>query len=242
MLNPADIESIDVLKDASATAICGSRGANGVIIVTTKSGLIGTAQINLAMNAGVSNITQASRFKMLNAQEYVQFHTEQNGGTTPEWISSVWDGSTDTDWQDELYETAPFHSWSLSAHGGTEKVSYLLSSSYTQESGVIPGEGFNKIGARVKLDYRPNNRITFGLNVAPSVSKVTKSSQPSEDGSDWRSAWAQAIYCHPLSRSLIPKVNMPSAVMCQAIFQLGTPCRPSTSSSARMICLGCWVE
>ncbi|MYF41217.1 MAG: TonB-dependent receptor [Rhodothermaceae bacterium] len=198
MLNPADIESIDVLKDASATAIYGSRGANGVIIVTTKSGLIGTAQINLAMNAGVSNITQASRFKMLNAQEYVQFHTEQNGGTTPEWISSVWDGSTDTDWQDELYETAPFHSWSLSAHGGTEKVSYLLSSSYTQESGVIPGEGFNKIGARVKLDYRPNNRVTFGLNVAPSVSKITKSSRPSEDGSDWRSAWAQAILLPPI--------------------------------------------
>ena len=198
MLNPADIESIDVLKDASATAIYGSRGANGVIIVTTKSGLIGTAQINLAMNAGVSNITQASRFKMLNAQEYVQFHTEKNGGTTPEWISSVWDGSTDTDWQDELYETAPFHSWSLSAHGGTEKVSYLLSSSYTQESGVIPGEGFNKIGARVKLDYRPNNRVTFGLNVAPSVSKITKSSRPSEDGSDWRSAWAQAILLPPI--------------------------------------------
>ncbi|MXW83291.1 MAG: TonB-dependent receptor [Rhodothermaceae bacterium] len=198
MLNPADIESIDVLKDASATAIYGSRGANGVIIVTTKSGLIGTAQINLAMNAGVSNITQASRFKMLNAQEYVQFHTEKNGGTTPEWISSVWDGSTNTDWQDELYETAPFHSWSLSAHGGTEKVSYLLSSSYTQESGVIPGEGFNKVGARVKLDYRPNNRITFGLNVAPSVSKITKSSRPSEDGSDWRSAWAQAILLPPI--------------------------------------------
>ncbi|MDE2826158.1 MAG: TonB-dependent receptor [Bacteroidota bacterium] len=198
MLNPADIESIDVLKDASATAIYGSRGANGVIIVTTKSGLIGTAQINLAMNAGISNITQASRFKMLNAQEYVQFHTEKNGGTTPEWISSVWDGSTDTDWQDELYETAPFHSWSLSAHGGTEKISYLLSSSYTQESGVIPGEGFNKIGARVKLDYRPNNRITFGLNVAPSVSKITKSSRPSEDGSDWRSAWAQAILLPPI--------------------------------------------
>ena len=198
MLNPADIESMDVLKDASATAIYGSRGANGVIIVTTKSGLIGTAQINLAMNAGTSNITQASRFKMLNAQEYVQFHTEQNGGTTPTWISSVWDGSTDTDWQDELYETAPFHSWSLSAHGGTEKISYLLSSSYTQESGVIPGEGFNKIGARVKLDYRPGNRITFGLNVAPSVSKITKSSRPSEDGSDWRSAWAQAILLPPI--------------------------------------------
>ena len=198
MLNPADIESIDVLKDASATAIYGSRGANGVIIVTTKSGRIGTAQINLDMNAGMSNITQASRFKMLNAQEYVQFHTEQNGGTTPAWISSVWDGSTDTDWQDELYQTAPFHSWSLSAHGGTEKVSYLLSSSYTEESGVIPGEGFNRIGARLKLDYRPNDRITFGLNVAPNVSKIMKSSRPSEDGSDWSSAWAQAILLPPI--------------------------------------------
>ncbi len=198
MLNPADIESIDVLKDASATAIYGSRGANGVIIVTTKSGRIGTAQINFDMGAGVSSIPRSARFEMLNAEEYVQFHTERNGGTTPDWISSVWDGSTDTDWQDEVYQTSAFHNWSLSAHGGTEKVSYLLSGSYTEESGVIPGEGYNKIGARVKLDYRPNDRITFGLNVAPSVSKILKSSRPSEDGSDWRSSWAQAILLPPI--------------------------------------------
>ena len=203
MLNPADIESIDVLKDASATAIFGSRGANGVIIVTTKSGQIGTAQINLDMNSGMSSLPRSSRFELLNAQEYVQFHTEQNGGTVPSWIADVWDGSTDTDWQDELYQTAPFHNWSLSAHGGTEKVSYLLSTSYTEESGVVPGEGYDKFGGRLKLDYRPNDRITFGLNVAPSISKILKSSSPSENGSDWSSAWAQAILLPPI----IPMFN-----------------------------------
>ena len=198
MLNPADIESIDVLKDASATAIYGSRGANGVIIITTKSGRIGTAQFNVDLSTGVSSIPKSARFELLNAAEYVQFHTEKNGGVTPEWISSVWDGSTDTDWQDELYQSAPFQNWSLSAHGGTEKVSYLLSSSYTDESGVVPDEGYNRIVARLKLDYRPNDRITFGLNVAPSVARILKSSPPSEDGSDWRSSWAQAILLPPI--------------------------------------------
>ena len=223
MLNPADIESIDVLKDASATAIFGSRGANGVIIVTTKSGQIGTAQINLDMSSGVSSIPKSSRFQMLNAQEYVQFHTEKNGGTTPTWISDVWDGSTDTDWQDELYQTSPFHNWSLSANGGTEKVSYLLSGSYTKESGVIPGEGYDRYGGRLKLDYRPNDKITFGLNVAPSVSKILKSSRPSEDGSDWRSAWAQAILLPPIIPIFNPDGSYAIGSYVPGNFPIGNP-------------------
>lgn len=223
MLNAADIESIDVLKDASATAIYGSRGANGVIIVTTKSGRVGTAQINVSIGAGVSSIPKSARFKLLNAQEYVQFHTEKNGGTAPDWISSVWDGSTDTDWQDQLYQTAPFHNWSLSAHGGTEKVSYLLSGNYTEESGVIPGEGYDRIGARLKLEYRPNDRITFGLNVAPSVSKILKSSRPSEDGGDWRAAQAQAILLPPIIPVFNPDGSYAIGSYVPGNFPIGNP-------------------
>ena len=197
-INPADIESVEVLKDASATAIYGSRGANGVIIITTKSGGIGTAQINVNISAGIASIPKSARFELLNAAEYVQFHTEKNGGTVPDFIANSWDGVTDTDWQDELYQTAPFQNYSISASGGTEKVSYLLSTNFIEESGVIPGEGYDKISARVKLEYRPTDRITFGLNVAPNLSRITKSSRPSEDGSDWASAQAQAILLPPI--------------------------------------------
>ena len=198
LINPLDIESVDVLKDASATAIYGSRGANGVIIITTKSGRIGTAQISVDIGTGTSSIPQSARFELLNAAEYVQFHTEKNGGTVPDFIANSWDGVTDTDWQDELYQSAPFHSYAISASGGTEKVSYLLSGNFIEESGVIPGEGYDKISGRLKIDYRPTDRVTFGLNVAPNLSKITKSSRPSEDGGDWRSAQAQAILLPPI--------------------------------------------
>ncbi len=198
LINPLDIESVDVLKDASATAIYGSRGANGVIIITTKSGRIGTAQISVDIGAGTSSIPRSARFELLNAAEYVQFHTERNGGAVPDFIANSWDGVTDTDWQDELYRTAPFHSYAMSASGGTEKVSFLLSGNFIQEAGVIPGEGYDKISGRLKIDYRPTDRITFGLNVAPNLSRITKSSSPTEDGSDWTSAQAQAILLPPI--------------------------------------------
>ena len=197
-LNPADIESVEILKDASATAIYGSRGANGVIIVTTKSGSEGRSQFNVGISAGVSTILERDQNDVLNAAEYVQFFTEQNGGTVPDFIADSWDGQTDTNWQDLLYETAAFQNYSLSASGGNDKVSYLLSGNYIDQAGVIPGEGLDKYSARLKLEYRPTDRITLGVNVAPNYSIITRSSIPTEGGSDWASAEAQAILLPPI--------------------------------------------
>ncbi|MGI9541885.1 MAG: SusC/RagA family TonB-linked outer membrane protein [Cyclobacteriaceae bacterium] len=201
-LNPADIESVEILKDASATAIYGSRGANGVIIVTTKSGSEGKSQFNVGISAGVSTILERDQNDVLNAAEYVQFFTEQNGGTVPDFIADSWDGQTDTDWQDLLYETAAFQNYSISASGGSEKVSYLLSGNYIDQAGVIPGEGLDKYSARLKLEYRPTDRITFGVHVAPNYSVITKSSLPgsagSAGGTDWGEAHAQAVLMPPI--------------------------------------------
>lgn len=175
-INPADIQSIDILKDASSTAIYGSRGANGVIIITTKAGRTGKSEITLSAKSGVSFVPEHAREEVLNSEEWVQYYTERNGGAVPAFISNYWDGQTNTDWVDELLKTGIFQDYSISASGGSDNASYLLSTNYIKQEGVIPNEGFDKYSARLKVEYRPTDRITFGVNLAPNYSIINASS------------------------------------------------------------------
>jgi len=195
-INPLDIESIEILKDASATAIYGSRGANGVIIITTKSAKPGVSRITANITAGVSTIPESARYEVLNSAEYVQYYTEQNGGVAPDWIAQHWDGTTDTDWQDAIYSTASFQNYSISASGGEEKVSYLLSGNYIDQEGVVTGEGQTKYSARLKTEYRPNKKITFGINLAPNLTSIRRSSPNLT--TDFSSLQAQAYMLPPI--------------------------------------------
>ncbi|WP_346750705.1 TonB-dependent receptor [Splendidivirga corallicola] len=199
-INPADIQSIEILKDASSTAIYGSRGANGVIIITTKKGKQGDARFDVSVNTGFSSVPESARYDVLNAQEYVQYHTEANGGVTPDFITNFWDGQTDTDWQDELLKTGTFQNYSISASGGTEKVTYLLSGNYTDQSGVISGQGFTKYSARMNLEYHPSDRITFSLSLAPNYSIVSASDNTEVNGLAglFSSAYSQAVQLAPI--------------------------------------------
>src|SRR5690606_4124456 len=166
-INPADIASVDILKDASSTAIYGSRGANGVIIITTKTGSAGRSTLDLTITSGVATAPRSARYDALSAQEYAQFYTERNGGTLPSFIADNWDGVTDTDWQDQVFRSGAFQNYALSASGGSEKVNYLISGNYIDQQGVIIGEGQRKYSARVKVDYRPTDKVTIGMNLAP---------------------------------------------------------------------------
>lgn len=174
-INPADIASVDILKDASSTAIYGSRGANGVIIITTKSPRQGRSALNVSMTSGVSTIPKSERPKMLNAKEYVQYYSEINGGTAPSWLSNSWDGVTSTDWEDQLYKSGLFQDYTVSASGGNEKASYLLSGGYINQGGVIPGESSSKYSARLKVDYHAIDRVTIGLSIAPNMTIINGS-------------------------------------------------------------------
>lgn len=196
-INPADILSVDVLKDASSTAIYGSRGANGVIIITTKSGKEGRSNLNLTVTGGVATVPESARFEVLNAEEYVQFHTEKNGGTVPDFIADNWDGQTDTDWQDLVFQNGAFQNYALSASGGGRNVNYLLSANYIDQQGVIKGEGQKKYSARAKIDFRPSDRVTIGLNVAPNLTTIERNS-PGTDDVDWSSLYAQALLLAPI--------------------------------------------
>ncbi|MEJ0055685.1 MAG: SusC/RagA family TonB-linked outer membrane protein [Bacteroidota bacterium] len=199
-INPRDIESIEVLKDASATAIYGSRGANGVILVTTKAAKEGKSQITVGLTTGVANVPESARPELLNAAEYVQYYKESytnRGLAIPSAITN-WDGKTDTNWQDVVYRSAAFQDLNISASGGTDKVSYLISGNYINQDGVVIGEGQKKYSLRMKVDYRPSSKLTFGMMIAPNITNIKRSSPAPEDGNDWASANSLAYLLPPI--------------------------------------------
>jgi len=198
-INPRDIESIEVLKDASATAIYGSRGANGVILVTTKSAREGKSQINVGVAVGVASIPESARIDLLSGQEYVDYYTESftnRGLAVPSYITD-WDG-TDTNWQDVVYQKGAFQDYNLSATGGTEKTSFLISGNYIDQEGTVIGEGQKKYSARLKVDFRPSSKVSFGMIAAPNITNIRRSSPAPEDGTDWASLNSLAYLLPPI--------------------------------------------
>lgn len=177
-LDPSDIASISVLKDASATAIYGSRGSNGVIIVTTKKGKTGKPKISIRADGGVSYVPRSSRMEVLNAKEFVQYYTEfytNQGAPVPNAIKN-YDGTVDTDWQDEIYKVAPFQKYHISASGGTSDFDYYLSAGFTENDNVIMESWQKKSSFRVKGRYHPGKIISFGMNLAANFNNFKKSS------------------------------------------------------------------
>lgn len=154
-INPADIESIDVLKDGSATAIYGSRASNGVILITTKKGRAGRLNFNYNGTLGFSKPVQ--RFDLLNAQEFVTIANEKlvNGGLAAgAFMNSE---NTNTDWQDVVFRNSSrAMSHNLSMDGGTDRTNYFLSLNYTEQEGLVRTNGVKRFNIRANLDQRIN--------------------------------------------------------------------------------------
>lgn len=167
-INPNDIESIDVLKDASATAIYGSRAANGVVVITTKKGKKGGTKVNY--DAWVSFSTPYNLPKMLNAEDYVTIKNEArvNAGLAPGFVlGKNADGSTiGTDWYDVAYRTGVSHNHNVSFSGATDKTTYFLAVNYSNQNGILKTNNFKRQGARLNLDHQLNKFITLGTNVS----------------------------------------------------------------------------
>jgi len=160
---PDDIKSVDILKDASATAIYGSRGANGVILVTTNRGNYQKATVTYNGYAGFGNV--AKKYEVFNAEEFLQMKSQP--GTTWPLLSQEEEGKTngtDTDWQDLMYETAIINSHDLSFKGGSENLSGSVGLGYYNETAVLPGQGYKRFSVRAAMDYKINNWLSFGLN------------------------------------------------------------------------------
>ena len=177
-INPTDIESIEILKDASATAIYGSRGANGVVIITTKRGKVGAPKINLNSYYGMQTVTNT--VDMLSSQEQLLLMNdaaEQDnralGTDYPEnYVSDLWGFDPNdpelqnTDWYGEIFRTAPIQSHDLSASGGTERTQYFTSLAYFNQQGTQIGTGFERLSARVNLDSKINDWLDVGTTIS----------------------------------------------------------------------------
>lgn len=180
-----DVESIQVLKDASAAAIYGSRAANGVVLITTKSGRSGRTNFNYTYQTGFSEPT--NKLGMMNAKEYVDWmqHAAQNtdriraaAGLAPnrlailegefdymaqgtDWRNYV----VDTNWQDLAFQDAGMFSHDLSASGGNNQTTFFASGHYSDQDGILIKDRFQRISGRVKIDHKANDRISMGMNI-----------------------------------------------------------------------------
>jgi TonB-dependent starch-binding outer membrane protein SusC len=178
-INPNDIESIDVLKDASATAIYGSRGANGVIIITTKKGKAGTSGITFEAYTGVQTLRK--KYDLMNASEFakylndVQTLTNTEKGTTvalpytQEQLDTLGKG---TDWQDELFRTAPVRNYQLGFNAGNENTRFNLSMNYFDQDGIVINSGFKRASMRINLDQKFSEKFNVSF-----TSQITRSAE-----------------------------------------------------------------
>ena len=180
-LNPNDIESIDILKDASAAAIYGSRAANGVVIITTKRGSAKKTQINFNAYAGVQNLWKEPNF--LNADQYKEIMTEayiNDGflapGSTFEDFADLYYGGlgfepTETDWIDEVTRSASIQNYEVSLNGGDAKTRYYLSGNYFDQEGIVIGSQYQRYSTRLNLDHQVSDRMTVGASIQLSRSE-----------------------------------------------------------------------
>ncbi|WP_207424626.1 SusC/RagA family TonB-linked outer membrane protein [Desertivirga brevis] len=170
-INPDDIANIDILKDASSTAIYGFRGSNGVILITTKRGRTGKAQLSYSSYTGFSNVR--AQYDMFNGEDFVAFRSAASpaytAGYSPSELKGIANG-TSTNWQDHLYKTGIVTDHNLGISGGSEGVTYSLSSGYYKDQGVITGVGFERYSLNTTIDAIATKRIKVGLSTRNTLS------------------------------------------------------------------------
>ncbi|GAB3498495.1 TonB-dependent receptor [Spirosoma knui] len=171
VLNPADIESMSVLKDASSSAIYGARAANGVIVVTTKRGKSGSPRVTINAYSGFQQ--HGRLIPMANSQEYISIYNEaatnDNAFITNPSLQRQLIPSTlqvpDTDWQEAIFRTAPIQNYQLSVSGGTDRSHYLLSGNYFDQQGIILNSGYKRYALRTSIDTQIGNKVKLGTNL-----------------------------------------------------------------------------
>ena len=159
--NLEDIESIEVIKDASAAAIYGAKAAGGVILMTTKKGKYDSkAQLNFSADVGVTNLTKS--YDMLGTEDYIRARRAYGQNY------SIWDNPAslpNTNWQDEMYKTGVEQNYNLSLTGGSQKIRYYLSTAYNREDGMEPVNYWERIAARLNVDYAVLKSLTIGTRI-----------------------------------------------------------------------------
>lgn len=186
MINPQDIESVEVLKDASSAAIYGSRGANGVIIITTKLGKAGRSTVSAGYEYGIQEVTR--KVGVMDAQQWIQYYIDAHnnawvdlgGGRQasdpnsvrpsnykiPEdFITNPAQFGKGTDWQDVMYRTAPSHNAQVSVSGGTDKTQFLFSTAYLSQDAVLDENYYKRLTLRSNIRHKVSEKVNVGLNL-----------------------------------------------------------------------------
>ncbi len=168
-INPNDIESIEILKDASATSIYGAKGANGVVLITTKRGKSGADRINFESYVGMQQI--AGRIEVMNATDYAILFDEAGANAAADdgdtYVPAFPDPGSlgeGTDWQSEIYRTAPTQNYQLSFSGGNTSTQYAISANYYNQQGIIVGSDFKRYSFRTNLDHSIRNKLKVGTS------------------------------------------------------------------------------
>jgi TonB-linked SusC/RagA family outer membrane protein len=178
-INPSDVESVEILKDASATAIYGARGANGVVLITTKRGKLGVTSIQAESYVGVQKITKI--IPVLNATQFAQLENEVYKTTIYANPENEGEG---TNWQDEIYRSAKIQNYMVSAAGGSDKTKFSVSANYFDQDGIVIGSNFKRYSLRATLDHSINERFKFGATILSSytINQGISTSSQSLDG------------------------------------------------------------
>ena len=183
-LNANDIQSIDILKDASASAIYGSRGANGVVLITTKKGAIGKPIVNFDMYTGEQQVSRM--LKMMNGTQFATYLNTVagfNNTTKPYTDAKIASIGAGTDWQKAIYRTAPISNYFISLGGGSETNHYYLSANYFDQQGVLINTGFKRGTIRFNMDNKVSSKVSAGINAAITYDWQSKGDINSNGGS-----------------------------------------------------------
>lgn len=187
-INPNDIESIEILKDASSAAIYGARGTNGVVLITTKKGKAGKSKISINTSNGWSRAT--NKLEWLNAEEYVELFTEASAntyGASDTWLTEEggyfddmanglnWrTGEIDTDWQEYALVNGSVQDHTVSLSGGSEKTKFFLSGGYNRTEAIIRGNDLERYSIRSNIDHNVSDRLSVGFNAGVSKSRISR--------------------------------------------------------------------
>jgi TonB-linked SusC/RagA family outer membrane protein len=169
-INPDEIETFSVLKDAAATSLYGSRAANGVILITTKRGKQGKIDVSLHASYGIQTIEGMKDMDIMNAREFARFKKEfyeDSNQAVPDMYKNPEQYGAGTDWYGLLTQTAPIQNYNLSLSGGIESLKSATTIGFFSQDGVVKNTGFQRITLRSNNDYRVNDKIAIGLNMSP---------------------------------------------------------------------------
>jgi TonB-linked SusC/RagA family outer membrane protein len=181
-INPADIESIEILKDASTAAIYGSRGANGVVLVTTKKGKVGKPLLSLDAYYGSQQAWRT--LDLLNKEQYLAFGADLLGNANEPLPGRFDDlgefADVETDWQEEMFQTAPVQDYNLNVSGGSETALYNFSLGYFSQEGIMKGTDFERVSLRSNTEFKVHNRVKIGQTLT--VAYSNRNNEPFSGG------------------------------------------------------------